>query len=632
MLEVSPVRIPSAPVASRAARAARVPGTLRLLLLGAAILHLGLLAGCRQQTTVEDMEAATVEEKAPEQDHFEMGIDFLKMRDRHNLERSASQSSYHFNRWLRGQTADPRWIIDRRLLTTLPDTIRRAPATQEILGDRSLAQLEFQLSDIVVLEETRWLQAIAKYASQAGDDHPRLKWIPELGLPRRPTQALIAAHLLFDWTIRNVQLDELLAYPKTAVAGPAADGSNEDPTAGWPPPMQAIPGPGYTGHPWHVLMYGRGDAYQRARVFIGLLRQLRIDAVMLSIDTKIGRAQPWLPAVLIENELYLFDPALGLAIPGPGGVGTATLKQALADPAILASLNIGDSYVYPVQHTNLDQVVALLDASPEALSQRMLLIEQHLGAADQMILTVSASELARAVRECEGIQDVRLWAVPIEAAIYQRAYADLVMRDGQKQWEDFVAHGVFQQLNPLVQGRRQYLLGHFQKRGDEEGAAHYFQVARVTDSSLDAMEESRRVQQEMGLERPLGMSDEDWTQRLEQIKRLQVESKQHASYWMGLLHQQQGNYEVARNWLATRTLERYPDGPWTHGARYNLARCDEALGALAEAIKLYRIDESPQRHGSLLRADQLEGPATSDGQPAEAAPAGEPAPEQPAAS
>jgi hypothetical protein len=375
--------------------------------------------------------------------------------------------------------------------------------------------------------------------------------------------------------------------------------------------MQAVAGPGYAGTPWHVLLYGQGDAYQRARVFIGLLRQLRVDAVMLGVGTKIERAQAWLPAVLVDDELYLFDPALGLPIPGPGGVGIATLSQAVADPDVLAALNVGENYVYPVQQANLAEVVALIDASPEAMSQRMLLFEKQLSAADQMILTVRLSRLQAALGRCAAVKDVRLWAVPIEAALYQRAYSQKLARDQEMQWQEYLRHGVFQQLSPLVRGRRQYLLGRFHNRSDELGATVLFQRARLSDASLEEMERSRRAQEAMGLERPRGMSDAEWQQRIEQVKRLQIESKQHASYWMGLIHQQQDKYEIAINWLNTRTLEKYPEGPWTPGARYNLARCYEGLGKVEEAIRLYRIDESPQRHGSLLRALQLETPSAT---------------------
>jgi tetratricopeptide (TPR) repeat protein len=82
-------------------------------------------------------------------------------------------------------------------------------------------------------------------------------------------------------------------------------------------------------------------------------------------------------------------------------------------------------------------------------------------------------------------------------------------------------------------------------------------------------------------------------------------TKADASYWLGLLSYDVGNYQVAADWLETQIPKANPTSPWTAGARYNLARVYEALGKVAEAIALLEEDNSPQRHGNLLRARQL---------------------------
>ena len=40
---------------------------------------------------------------------------------------------------------------------------------------------------------------------------------------------------------------------------------------------------------------------------------------------------PWVPAVVADGEAWLFEPAYGMAIPGPGGEGIATARQAFED-------------------------------------------------------------------------------------------------------------------------------------------------------------------------------------------------------------------------------------------------------------------------------------------------------------
>jgi tetratricopeptide (TPR) repeat protein len=338
---------------------------------------------------------------------------------------------------------------------------------------------------------------------------------------------------------------------------------------------------------------------------------LRIDVVMLGIDRKTGRAEEWLPAVLLDKQLYLFDTELGLPIPGPGGRGIATLAQAIADPQLLESLDIGDKYRYRVRPADLDKVVVLLDASAEYLAQRMRLVEQNLSAADQLVLSVSTSDLKQELEGCQGVTDVRLWAVPLEADMYQRARMMMMAANREMQWQEFLDHGVFQELSTVARGRRQHLLGNFEKQGDNLGATSYYLAARMSDAQIAEMETNRGLQKALGLEKTLGMPEREWQQRLQQLRRLQVESKAHASYWLGLTHLENKDYEVAANWFKVRTLDNDPEGQWTAGARYNLARCYEALGRTEEARQLYLIDESPQRHGCLLRARQLEAQSAS---------------------
>ncbi len=84
-----------------------------------------------------------------------------------------------------------------------------------------------------------------------------------------------------------------------------------------------------------------------------------------------------------------------------------------------------------------------------------------------------------------------------------------------------------------------------------------------------------------------------------------LKAKQDASYWLGLIAFEKKDYPVAIDYFARRTLELSPDGPWTDGARYNLARSYEALAQFSPAIELYQADSSPQKHGNRLRARRL---------------------------
>ena len=71
---------------------------------------------------------------------------------------------------------------------------------------------------------------------------------------------------------------------------------------------------------YEARLFGRGTAEDRACLFANLLRQLRIDAVVLrpSAGESPDDAGPWWVGVLLEDGVYLFDPVLGLPVPAAG--------------------------------------------------------------------------------------------------------------------------------------------------------------------------------------------------------------------------------------------------------------------------------------------------------------------------
>jgi len=87
-------------------------------------------------------------------------------------------------------------------------------------------------------------------------------------------------------------------------------------------------------------------------------------------------------------------------------------------------------------------------------------------------------------------------------------------------------------------------------------------------------------------------------------RRVDTTVKQNATYWIGLLSFDEGKFEVAADWLRRLSLGN-ANSPWSHGARYNLARALEAQNQFEEAAKLLEEDTSPQRHGNQLRAKLL---------------------------
>jgi tetratricopeptide (TPR) repeat protein len=433
------------------------------------------------------------------------------------------------NQWIKHNPATDEWHADP-LVETLPEELRGLPPLQ------SLGALSFPLSDGADLQLVVWLNEIANRARGAD------------------SQPIAIAQGLFDWVVRNIQIER-----DTAAVVPylARD----------------------------TLILGRGTAIDRAWLFVLLGRQQGLEIVMLALPgNEPGESlRPWLPAVLVDGELYLFDTRLGMPLPGPDGKPVATLKDLLADEKLLRNLDVDEQRIYPVKGADLEHVTALIEGSPMYISRRMQLVGADLPGKESLVLTVQPSRLAERVKAHPHIDTVNLWPLP-----YQRIDG-LMKADRETQQKAQLDFAQFQQPTPILwQARVLHLVGTLD--GDK-GANAQYQAARPPDADLKTY---RAKAPEKDRERVEA--------NLVQIRA----AKQTASYWLGLVAYERGNYGAAIDYLRTRTLEAFPDGPWTAGARYNLARAYEAQGQTEEAIRYYRADLSAQRNGNLLRARRLE--------------------------
>ncbi len=131
----------------------------------------------------------------------------------------------------------------------------------------------------------------------------------------------------------------------------------------------------------------------------------------------------------------------------------------------------------------------------------------------------------------------------------------------------------------------------------ERGAKYFF------IRSIDTKDELDRFRQ-------LAESHSDVLGR--PITKDEVDARQHkndnAAYWLGIILFEQKTFDPAKQYFE-RTLDATGANSWTNGARYNLARCYEALGQFPKAIELYEADRSPQRNGNHLRAGAAQGKA-----------------------
>jgi hypothetical protein len=179
------------------------------------------------------------------------------------------------NQWLRQSMPKADWHLDPLLKGLSPELVADKVLAPYLSEDK-LSATVFEPHEGRLLQEAIWHRDIARWAR--GESFHNVD----------------RAAALFDWTVQNIQLVEDDA--------------------------------GMAHRPWQTLLYGRGTAEQRAWVFALLCRQLGLDVVMLATaplpsasesGTAEGSPRFWLPALVDQGQLYLFDTRLGLPVLGP---------------------------------------------------------------------------------------------------------------------------------------------------------------------------------------------------------------------------------------------------------------------------------------------------------------------------
>ncbi len=446
------------------------------------------------------------------------------------------------NQWIRQSNPPSDWKREP-LLDSLPEELRADQEVKAVLSVEKLAAKSFEPHESRIVQEAVWLRDISRWAhGEAFDDVGR-------------------ANALFDWTVRNIQLE-----------------SEAD----------AVP-----HRPWHTLLYGRGSADQRAWVFAGLCRQQGLNVVLLGIPvakpakgtadsaTTAGGTY-WLAALWADNRLYLFDPRLGLPIPGPEGKGVATLEQVSKDDALLRKMDV-EGFPYPLTTAVFKDAQVCIVADPFALSRRASQLEASLTGEDHVVLSAKTGELTSQLTAVPGITKVALWEVPFRTLQGQFTLGKSARTNEALAFEPFA-------VRPTLWKAR---VRHFQGRR---------KAATTADSEeINDHEEAVRLYMSKSVrptDREIATSPSDGEQRVERA------AKTNATYWLGLVTYDDGKFDVAANWFQRPELTK-AESIWATGAKYNLARSWEAEQKYEEAAAILEKDGAPQQHGNKWRARDL---------------------------
>ena len=154
-------------------------------------------------------------------------------------DRVLKQIVERLNQWMRQSEPKIDWTADP-LLATLDPTIAGDDRLAPLITPAALADPVIQPNEGRLIQEAVWLRDISRWAQ--GDSF----------------DAVARATKLFDWTVRNIQLD--------------ADD-------------KALP-----MRPWQTIANGHGTAEERAWVFALLCRQQGLDVVMLAVPEVVGKS------------------------------------------------------------------------------------------------------------------------------------------------------------------------------------------------------------------------------------------------------------------------------------------------------------------------------------------------------
>jgi len=605
-----------------------------------------LLAGCDSwsgSSTPRVVQPRLDETELLQQDDLNLGLEFLNQvyepgryyvspdQDPTGPPDIDRLAMYHLNQWMaREAKKDTDWKPP-----TKPPIPVKAQTIQPV---QDLERARFTVDDLNFLHGRIWQRDVGRRAIKEPLPEPWATWIKESLTPALPEderettpQQLAAVLQLFDWTIRNIQLD---AFPPTEEDTPAGADSTEDKNAR--PPQRGVPGPGYQRYPYETMLYGHGDVYERMRVFIELCRQQGIEAVILGFEELKG-VRPWAVAVLVGSQAYLFDAELGLPLPTEGG-GVITYAALRKQPELLSRLDLDQKRKYWFKPENLDSeglkhLRVLISASPEELSKRMRLLDRGSTGAKHLALSVDSDALndRLAKSSLKGIQ-ASLWGVPFDCWLYVSLGQGLRLRRDEAfaAAYDVETFGLRFPSQMLRQARQLQFTGSFdtteeaqtRRRGQQRelqargisssslppprdgGAIELYLLTRPEEQSIEQLVYSKQWQERLGLT----MLPRDPKQREAFLKTMAARAQRlrdDTSYWIGIVQYEKGDYANAIKWLEKSLPQESAEKPWADGARYNLARCYEALGQTEEAIKLYENDDSPQRYGNRLRAKGL---------------------------
>lgn len=348
--------------------------------------------------------------------------------------------------------------------------------------------------------------------------------------------------------------------------------------------------------PYESYLFGSGTAEDRAWIFISLLRQLKIDAVIVSPKKSNGgeatAGSPFFVGVLLNDEVYLFEPRFGLPVrPASGDAAAATLAQVVATPDLLKQFDLSDKQLslYSDATPRDPQVEIVGDTS--LFSARMETLQPQFSGDRATIISDPLQDvddqpglLSRVAKVKEWPSSaVRLWSYPeSQLSAYAKVSED---QQGKLQglrsiWDaprgsaaTTAGPGGSTSVRKLIHARIAHV------SGDYSGAIRAYNLVRVNGRAVPGQ----------------------LINAVDQF--VNNQASDHAFYWKGICQFENGDVKGAKDTFEKYLAQSKP-GLWQAACRYQLARCQADTGDFAAAIAT--LEATPEndyhRTGHLLLA------------------------------
>ena len=347
--------------------------------------------------------------------------------------------------------------------------------------------------------------------------------------------------------------------------------------------------------PFLIMQLGRGTAEDRAWVCSEILRQLRIDCVILRARSDLKEtSDKWLLGVLVENQICLYDLRLGLPIFGGtddgGTIRTATLSEIVSHPEWLQQMS--GSEPYPLSVDDLRDPTVFAMSTSNFWCRRMHNLEQVLPASEQCVLYDPAvgddgrDGLLQRLAKGGGwsVESLKLWRYPHR----QIEETKLSTNEKEQEWQRLI--GPFSVPITYTYTEKREL-----KLGVPERKQQRIRSDQLLGKFGDAATRYLRIRH---------LEVEPNPPEIDRLNRMASED---AFYWSGVCKFEMGEYETAIEVL-TEYLRKYDrKGKWFFPARSLLGQSHAKQGNLAEAIATLERTSSddPCRDANAIRLKRL---------------------------